>query len=512
MGHRGGHRAARRGVRLLGLVAVAAAVLGTGAVPASAAPSEGYADWTLSGDGGAYTASAAGLATGFPAVSLTSTSRATAQVFGGATTWLPASSSFGARFGSGQDREYVSLRPAADNAGSPSVTTLTFDAPTPVGGWGLALGDVDAETLTVTGTDVDGNPVTGVRLGLVETFSACDASPRASACSGLTAPYAVPTATTGGTSVTLADPLCPTDTTRCDTTGAVGWLAPTVPLRSLTVTSTWKQGLPTYQLWLATAEQAVSGSLTAPCAADLEDVRVEALRPDDSVAASDTTGAEGTWSLTGLLGTADWRLRVVPPQTAAVDGAATRTLDLSDGDVTGLTTALRSLRTLSGTVVDRTGFPMAGAVVRVLENGTEVGRDTSTGDGTWSVGGLPVGDLDVAVDPPDGWTAPAPADVTLGCDGTTLSPIVLTEDPGPTTSPTPTPTSPAPTTSGEPAPPTRTPGGPGSTTGPVSGGTPSGGLAATGAEPAAPLVLGALLLGVGAGLVALSRRRPRRAH
>lgn len=505
------------------MAAAGALALGAGVGPAAAAPGDGYADWTLGGTGGAYTASATALATGFPTASLTSTSRATAQVFGGASSWLPASSSFGTRFGSSQDREYLSLRPAADNAGSPSTTTITFDVPAPVGGWGLALGDVDAETLVVTGTDADGDPVTGAGLGLVSSFSACDASPRASACSGLTAPYAVPTATTGATSVTLADPLCPTVGERCDTTGAAGWFSPTVPVRSLTVTSTWKQGFPTYQLWLASAEQAVSGSVTAPCTSDRDGVRVEALRPDGSVAASDTTGADGAWSLGGLLGTDDWRLRVVPATGADVDGAATTDLDLSGGDVTGRTTALRSLRTVSGTVVDGGGDPVTGAVVRVLDGSTEVGRDTSAADGTWSVDALPVGDLSVAVDAPEGYSSPDPTDTTLGCDGLVLDPLVLaaaatpTPTPTGTTTPTPTPTT-TPTTGPTPtgSPTTSTPS---ATVGPTQAPTtppPAASgpvLAATGADPTGPLTLGGALLAAGTALVVLSRRRHReRAH
>ncbi|QKE83776.1 carboxypeptidase-like regulatory domain-containing protein [Arthrobacter sp. NEB 688] len=513
------------GARRFWVVAAAGVLaLGTGVASADAAPGDGYPDWTLGGSGGAYTASATGLATGFPTVSLASTSRATAQVFGGATSWLPASSSFGARFGSSQDREYLSLRPAADNARSPSTTTLTFGSPTPVGGWGVALGDVDAETLVVTGTDADGAALTGAELGLVPTFSACDASPRASACSGLTAPYAVPTATTGGTSVTLADPLCPSVGERCDTTGAAGWLSPTVPVRSLSITSTWKQGFPTYQLWLATAEQAASGSVTAPCTSDRDGVRVEALRPDDSVAASDTTGADGTWSLGGLLGTDDWRLRVVPSATAAVDDLATSVLDLSGGDVADRTTALRSLRPVSGTVVDATGDPLPGALVRVLDGTTELARDTTGTDGAWSLDALPVGDLSVAVDAPEGYTAPGPVGVTLGCDGLALDPVVLGAAPSPTPTPTgtatatptatPTPTVTATATASAPASSTGSPTA-GATTAPTTPPPAASGpvLAATGTDPTAPLVLGVALLAGGAALLALSRRRHHhRAH
>ncbi len=300
----------RRGVAV---VAVTFLLLGGPVLAARAAPSEGYADWSLGGVPGAYTATATDLATGFPTVSLTSTSRGAASVVGGATTWLPASSSFGTAFGSSANREYLSLRPAADNGTSPSTTTLAFADPTPVGGWGLALGDVDAETLEVTGTDADGDPVTGAQLGLVEAFSYCDASPRAPTCTGTSAPFALPSATVLADRVVLEDAACPADTTRCDTTGASAWVRPTVPLSSLSVRSTWKQGAPTYQLWLATAESAVSGTVSAPCTGDEEGARIDVLDADDEVVATTTTAAGGSWSIGSLLARAGWLLRLTPP-------------------------------------------------------------------------------------------------------------------------------------------------------------------------------------------------------
>lgn len=44
------------------------------------------------------------------------------------------------------------MRPAADNANSPSTTTYTFATPTPAGGWGFVLGDVDADQVLVQAT------------------------------------------------------------------------------------------------------------------------------------------------------------------------------------------------------------------------------------------------------------------------------------------------------------------------------------------------------------------------
>ncbi|MBM6399830.1 carboxypeptidase-like regulatory domain-containing protein [Phycicoccus sonneratiae] len=495
----------RRTAHGIGVAAIVGGLLvGTGAGAASAAPSEGYADWTLSGSGGAYTATAADLATGFPAVSLTSTSAAPASVGTGTTTWVPAGTGFGAAFGSSRGREYLGLRPAANNATSPSDTTLTFAAPTPVGGWGLALGDLEAETIEVTGTDPDGNPVSGAQLGLVEAFSFCDASPRSAACSGQSAPYDLPTATVLADRVTATDPRCPSDPTTCDTVGETVWLSPTVPLGSLTIRSRWDQGLPTYLLWLATAEHAVSGTVTAPCEADGSGIDVEVLDPADDVVATATTTTGGTWQVSGLLARDDWRVRVVPPAGTAPSGAATTPVDLSAGDVTGVDSTLTSVRPVSGSVTDPDGAPLAGASVVLQSGTTTLGPVTTGADGTFEVPGVPAGDWEAVVSAPEGYLDPDPVDLTVGCGDVALDAIAL--EAAPTSTPTPTTTTPAPSTSG-PAPTTTAPTAP-----PTAPPAVTGPLAATGADPLPPLAHAGALVLAGVGLLGWSRRRPRRTH
>ena len=268
-----------RRVRVLAAAAVAATgaglVLvgtpGTAQAAAAAPPPAGYAAWTFTGTTTDY-AGTLDLGNGFPATTFTTDSRTppgasaadpSGAIGGGATVWLPAGSLFGAVYGSSQAQPYLSLRPRADNAGSPSTTTYTFDGPTPVGTWAVALGDIDAEILTVTATDATGGPVTGTELG-VTAFNYCDASPRSSSCSGQTAPYVLPTVTVTAGAVTAQDPLCPP--TDCDTQGASVSVQPAVPLRTLTVTSTWKQGFPAYQTWFATKRATITGAVIAPCA------------------------------------------------------------------------------------------------------------------------------------------------------------------------------------------------------------------------------------------------------
>ena len=94
----------------------------------------------------------------------------------GASTFLPASSDVGERYGQSQGRPYLNLRPyTANGSGVPgsSTTTYAFAAPTPASGWTFVLGDVDADQVTVTATGPDGTPVDPADLGFRSTFNYC---------------------------------------------------------------------------------------------------------------------------------------------------------------------------------------------------------------------------------------------------------------------------------------------------------------------------------------------------
>jgi len=152
---------------LIPLVALLGAL---GAAPANAAPSDGYANWTTSGSAGAW-AGTLSLPAGFPATALTSTSR-TLGLSGGGSSWLPADTPAGELVGSSRNKPYLSINPAANSAGSVSTTTFTFATPTPVGVWGAAFGDIDAEVLGVSATSATGTPVAAADLG-VTAFNYC---------------------------------------------------------------------------------------------------------------------------------------------------------------------------------------------------------------------------------------------------------------------------------------------------------------------------------------------------
>ena len=83
-------------------VAAAALVLAGGAVPASAAPSDGYATWTVAGSTGAFTGTVS-LPAGFPATTVASTSQSFATSSGN-SSWLPATSPADVLVGSSRNK------------------------------------------------------------------------------------------------------------------------------------------------------------------------------------------------------------------------------------------------------------------------------------------------------------------------------------------------------------------------------------------------------------------------
>ncbi|ROS75387.1 hypothetical protein [Cellulomonas sp. PhB143] len=455
---------ARRGL----VAALAVALAGTvsvgsigilGPLGAVAATDTDYASWTFTGTNHSY-AGTVDLATGFPAVTLASDSRTppSPPVVSGSTVWLPLGTPFAGTFGPSRDQPYLSLRPYADNPTSPSTTTYTFATPTPVGTWGVNLGDVDAERLVVSALGADGLPVAAADLGFGPPYSYCAASPRSSSCSGQAAPYATPTVVPAATSVTVEDPLCPTiDATRCDTQGAAAFFVPTVPLTSLTITSTQKQGLPAYQTWFATLRGTITGAVAPAC--PLEDPpSVELLSADGAVVATAAVGDDGSYAFGPLARGVGYTVRVDPGTLPAGAASTPRDLGVLDlAEVTAPDLDVTVPRAVRGTA---TGPGAGGAAVVLTPAAGAAVRTTAADDGAYAFDDVAPGEYVVTLEPAAGSDAtvePAQASVTVGCDDVVVPAFTLTEpDPEPT--PTPTPTEPTPTpTPTEPTPTEPTP-------------------------------------------------------
>ena len=234
----------RRGVSGLAAAVLAAVLVPVAASPAFAAGSS-YGEWTAS--------SLTVPAVGFPAATVTTTS--TSEIIAaGTSTYLGDSTPFGAAYGSSRGHNYIALRTASGL--QPSVTTLDFASPTPVG-WGFTLGDVDADHVKVEATGADGSALTAAQLGWQGTFNYCQASPKPAGCTG-SGPFTDLPHWDAATTTLVGS-------NTGDTSGASGWLRPTVPVKSLKLTFSVQSGIPIYQIWVATKTADITGRITSAC-------------------------------------------------------------------------------------------------------------------------------------------------------------------------------------------------------------------------------------------------------
>lgn len=251
-----------------------------------------YPAWQTAGSAGAFTGSATfSPSTGFPGATFTSNST-TLKAPSGESAWLGASTGFGQEFGSSRSQPYLYLSPAAGQ--TPSTTVLTFDGQPPAG-WGLALGDIDADWVQLIPRDAAGAPLAPSTLNPQDTsgtplLNYCNnAVPKPSTCAGpgpfLDHPWwvgDVPSAVPGSPTVYPPGSVVGNGP---DTVGSYDWFKPSAAVRSIDIIFTVNSGFPIYQLWLAAPAPAVTitGSVTIPDApgAPIPDGTVVQLNSQD---------------------------------------------------------------------------------------------------------------------------------------------------------------------------------------------------------------------------------------
>lgn len=380
------------------------------AVPALAATTTGIGTFgPLSGSSTSYATTMQIPATGFPQASVTSTSRSGGVgPQSGASMWFGAATDPGAEYGSSQDQPYVNFRPKADTPTSPSVTRYTFQRGTPQG-WGFVLGDVDADKVTISATKADGTAASAADLGFQSVFNMCDTSPKPSGCSGVVAPFDLP-------SWDAATRTLDGNATALDTTGAAGWFKPTTSLRTLTFTFSQRAGFPVYQTWFAVKKQDIAGTVTVAGTCSAEDLPVQLFDPTGVSIGSTTTGSDGSYSFTGMSAGPGYHVELGNlPNGCVTDDAVSSPIDLSSGDGSA-DFAVREIVPLpiSGTVKDDDGNPLAGVTVSI-DDGTNPVRTATTGsDGSYLFDTNPVGTYSLSVTPPAGYTVgTAPGDVVV---------------------------------------------------------------------------------------------------
>lgn len=351
---------------------------------------------------------------GFADAALTSTTAGPAGPESGATRWLGAFTGPGGTYGSSQGQQYLSLRPAGNSAASPSVSTYTFEHPTPAGGWAFTLGDVDAEYLDVAAEGVDGEPVDLADLGFRSGFNYCQGSPRPSGCS---AAKAQPEPLWDATAGRLAGPEVDSDGAPVpgwsDTDGAAAWFEPSVPLRSLTVRATWRIGSPTYQTWFSALSRDASGTVTATPECSAADLSVTLRDGGGDVVASTTTAADGTWSVDDLATYDDWSVEVDAPDGCSVVGPPTRSVDLSSTDAVVDVDLEVVTGSVGGQVTETDGSPLPEVALTVESPDGTTSVATTDDDGVYGPVELPPGEASIAIAPPDGYTVVGDETVTV---------------------------------------------------------------------------------------------------
>ena len=197
------HRSTARRVVLRGWAVVVSLLLAVGLVAVAVTPAQaaqaGWADFTFTGTSRAFSGTMQQPAAGFPAATYTSDSVGGAVgVQSGASAFLPPQTPVAAKYGSSQGQEYLNLRPNNQSGPPPSVTTYTFDRPTPDSGWTFVLGDIDADRVQISATGIGGQAVTGAQLGFQSTFNYC--------APGVTPKPACPPPNNSGTDLPTWDP------------------------------------------------------------------------------------------------------------------------------------------------------------------------------------------------------------------------------------------------------------------------------------------------------------------
>ncbi|MFS0713738.1 carboxypeptidase regulatory-like domain-containing protein [Microbacterium sp. 2P01SA-2] len=382
------------------------AVLGAGAAPASAAQSSQWGQPSEpQGTAGARTGSVA--IAELPALNATIASTAsTMQRASGASTWLSEGTPIGARYGSSRDEPYLTI---GARGSTPSVTTYTFDRPTPATGWAFALGDIDADQVRVTATAPDGSSVPASGLGFRGGFNYCEQGlPGRPSCSGVilagdVARWDADTQILIGNDGAL------------DTSGAAGWFEPSVPLATLTFEFSVRSGTPIYQTWFASLSRGITGTVTDVADERIGGTTLELRDPAGSVIATTESASDGTYAFPAVQASDGYSVTIVPPTGQTAD-VASAIVDLSVSDAVA-DFVIRDVRSVAvtGTVVDDAGEPVADVVVSLDEDRTAV----TTTEGAFEFTDVDPGAYQASLTPPDGFevvSAPAPFTVEAGSE------------------------------------------------------------------------------------------------
>jgi hypothetical protein len=436
----------------LATVVAAAVVVGLTALPADAATTTRWADFTdLAGAAGAQTgALSLGLGAFPDATIATDAGTRNAGVVSGATTWLSPTTPVGSKYGTSRNQEYLNL-PATTSNG-PSTTTYTFDTATPTAGWAIVLGDIDADAVRVSATTTTGAAVPTAQLNYRGGFNYCSNSGAGEpSCTG--AATDVPTWDAATATLTGNDGAS-------DTSGAAGWFEPTAAIKSLTFTFTSRSGLPIFQTWFTGLARDISGSVasTADGGSAYAGATLTLTDANGDAVATTTSDASGAYAFPGYTAAPGYTVAVEVPAGWTANGPMNRGVDLTTQDAANVNFELAPpvvapSGTIAGSVLDEDGVPVPDVTID-LDGALADVTTTTDADGSYDFVGLDVGDYAVTATAPDDFefVGPAAQTVSVVAPGAAVTVpafrlAAVVAEPTPTPTPTPDPTATAAPTS-----------------------------------------------------------------
>ena len=203
--------------------ATAAGGTGSWGTFATTDPTSGATAGTLNLDSPGFTSNSATWTTNSTGVSAPS----------GNSTWLNTATPSGGEYGTSRGLNYLQIGNARN--GADSTTTFNFTVPTPAAGWSFTVGDIDADTLTISAKDKNNNSV-AVSTWFQSAFNYCTGTPTPCGTASDVPTWDATSTLTGNGS---------------DTLGAAAWFKPSASISSLTFTYHKLVGFPSFQLWFA---------------------------------------------------------------------------------------------------------------------------------------------------------------------------------------------------------------------------------------------------------------------
>ncbi|WGW12133.1 SdrD B-like domain-containing protein [Saxibacter everestensis] len=393
-----------------------------GMPPAHAVEATSWATWnSFEGEANSYQGSVQLNAKGFPAATFTSDSRAgNVGLQSGGSTFLNTSTDVGRKYGSSKNNKYLNLRPKADNKTSPSVTTYTFESPTPAAGWAFVLGDIDSDSVAVSATDAAGRKIPadqiGETLGFNGAFNYCVGSPSPCSANPDKPIWDASTGTLKGSGVGSGN--------APDTDGASGWFEPTVSLSSLTFTFTREQGFPIYQTWFATVARDITGTVsTEDGGSRFEGLTLKLIGPNGDVLAETTTDQNGKYAFEGYTAADGYAVKVEGPEGYVPVSPTRQDVNLTNADgLADFTFRPAETGSVEGDVTDE-GEPLKDFPLTLTGPDDESRVLTTDEQGHFGVDELEPGDYELSVTPPDGKKVdgPNPREFEITEDGETVT-------------------------------------------------------------------------------------------